>query len=203
MIGTLHLESVQADTDQTKMRWLPVLIPVIPCSFDIQLLSSSDSAQIGQVKSKAKVQPWYKSPPSLRRIDPWDRSSKAKVQLKSRSSYHGRCSETSASPAAGLYERFRSYADEGLSCVCYPAARCPASLTLTILPMYSRMYNRVVVRCFDNCVTGFRSKTLSKSEVTCVEHCADRYIKMTQRVGLRFAEYQALQQQKAAASTGS
>lgn len=62
------------------------------------------------------------------------------------------------------------------------------------------MYNRVVERCFNTCVTGFRSKTLGKSEVTCVEQCADRYIKMTQRVGLRFAEYQAMQQQRAAAA---
>ena len=58
------------------------------------------------------------------------------------------------------------------------------------------MYNNVVRRCFDNCVTGFRSKTLSKGEIGCVEQCAERYIKMTQRVGLRFAEHQALQQKR-------
>ena len=58
------------------------------------------------------------------------------------------------------------------------------------------MYNNVVQRCFDNCVTGFRSKTLSKSEINCVEQCAERYIKMTQRVGLRFAEHQAMQQKR-------
>mmetsp|Transcript_26382 Transcript_26382/g.55160 ORF Transcript_26382/g.55160 Transcript_26382/m.55160 type:complete len:97 (+) Transcript_26382:242-532(+) len=56
------------------------------------------------------------------------------------------------------------------------------------------MYNNLVYRCFDNCVTSFRSKALDKGEVSCVEQCAARYIKMTQRVGLRFAEHQALQQ---------
>ena len=60
-----------------------------------------------------------------------------------------------------------------------------------------RMYNNVVMQCFDTCVGGFRSKTLSKGEVGCVEHCAERYIKMTQRVGLRFAEHQAMQQKRA------
>jgi mitochondrial import inner membrane translocase subunit TIM9 len=59
------------------------------------------------------------------------------------------------------------------------------------------MYNNVVMRCFDTCVTGFRSKTMSKYEIACVEHCAERYIKMTQRVGLRFAEHQAMQQKRA------
>jgi mitochondrial import inner membrane translocase subunit TIM9 len=59
------------------------------------------------------------------------------------------------------------------------------------------MYNNVVYRCFDNCVSGFRSKTLATHEITCVEHCADRYIKLTQRVGLRFAEHQAMQQKRA------
>jgi import inner membrane translocase subunit TIM9 len=54
-----------------------------------------------------------------------------------------------------------------------------------------------VFRCFDVCVTGFRSKTLAKHEISCVENCADRYIKMTQRVGLRVAEHQAMQQKRA------
>ncbi|GAX13158.1 hypothetical protein FisN_17Hh088 [Fistulifera solaris] len=55
------------------------------------------------------------------------------------------------------------------------------------------MYNKLVMRCFDGCVTSFRSKSLDKSESSCVEHCASRYVKMTQRVGLRFAEHQAMQ----------
>lgn len=60
------------------------------------------------------------------------------------------------------------------------------------------MYSSLVHRCFNGCVHSFRSKTMDKSEASCVEHCAARYVKMTQRVGLRFAETQALQQQRAA-----
>ena len=60
------------------------------------------------------------------------------------------------------------------------------------------MYNRLVERCAEGCVTSFRSKTLDKHEISCLENCAGRYIKMTQRVGLRFAEHQAMQQKRAA-----
>eukprot|EP00934_Nitzschia_sp_Nitz4_P004645 Nitzschia sp. Nitz4//scaffold226_size53432//4353//4817//NITZ4_006690-RA/size53432-augustus-gene-0.53-mRNA-1//1//CDS//3329542718//4635//frame0 len=60
------------------------------------------------------------------------------------------------------------------------------------------MYNNLVERCFEGCISSFRSKTLDKGEAGCVENCASRYIKMTQRVGLRFAEHQAMQQKKAA-----
>eukprot|EP00535_Pseudo-nitzschia_heimii_P007110 CAMPEP_0197174132 /NCGR_PEP_ID=MMETSP1423-20130617/789_1 /TAXON_ID=476441 /ORGANISM="Pseudo-nitzschia heimii, Strain UNC1101" /LENGTH=97 /DNA_ID=CAMNT_0042623031 /DNA_START=84 /DNA_END=377 /DNA_ORIENTATION=+ len=60
------------------------------------------------------------------------------------------------------------------------------------------MYNRLVERCAEGCVSSFRSKTLDKYEITCLENCASRYIKMTQRVGLRFAEHQAMQQKRAA-----
>lgn len=59
------------------------------------------------------------------------------------------------------------------------------------------MYNTLVSRCFDVCVTSFRSKTLDKSESSCAEQCAARYVKMTQRVGLRFAEHQAMEQKRA------
>mmetsp|Transcript_4099 Transcript_4099/g.5578 ORF Transcript_4099/g.5578 Transcript_4099/m.5578 type:complete len:98 (+) Transcript_4099:117-410(+) len=51
-------------------------------------------------------------------------------------------------------------------------------------------------RCFNQCVTSFRSKTLDKYEDTCLENCAKRYLKMTQRAGMRFQEHQAMLQKK-------
>mmetsp|Transcript_23151 Transcript_23151/g.48906 ORF Transcript_23151/g.48906 Transcript_23151/m.48906 type:complete len:97 (-) Transcript_23151:224-514(-) len=65
------------------------------------------------------------------------------------------------------------------------------------------MYNNLVERCFNSCVSSFRSKSLDKYETSCVENCASRYIKMTQRVGLRFAEHQAMQQKRAADALGA
>lgn len=47
---------------------------------------------------------------------------------------------------------------------------------------------------------GFRSKNLEAEESKCVTECAQKYMKMTQRVGLRMGEYQyaksQLQQRK-------
>ena len=60
-----------------------------------------------------------------------------------------------------------------------------------------RMYNDLVERCYLQCVTSFRSQSLNETEKTCVASCAEKYIKLTQRVGFRFAEHQAQQGQQA------
>lgn len=52
------------------------------------------------------------------------------------------------------------------------------------------MYTSLVHRCFNTCVYSFRSKTLEKGEASCVENCASRYVKATQRIELRFVEHQ-------------
>ncbi|XP_059305590.1 mitochondrial import inner membrane translocase subunit Tim9-like [Lycium ferocissimum] len=51
-----------------------------------------------------------------------------------------------------------------------------------------RMYNSLVERCFTDCVDNFRSKKLDKQEETCVTRCAEKFLKHSMRVGLRFAE---------------
>ncbi|GAB2272513.1 protein transporter tim9 [Dionaea muscipula] len=51
-----------------------------------------------------------------------------------------------------------------------------------------RMYNTLVERCFMDCVDSFRRKTLDKQEETCVRRCAEKFLKHSMRVGLRFAE---------------
>eukprot|EP01041_Mallomonas_annulata_P008054 gene8054-16512_t len=58
-----------------------------------------------------------------------------------------------------------------------------------------KMYNRLVEGCFSKCVTTFRSKQLDEKENKCVAQCSEKFMKLTQRVGLRFAEYQALKAQ--------
>ncbi|KAK7249278.1 chaperone-mediated protein transport [Aureococcus anophagefferens] len=71
-----------------------------------------------------------------------------------------------------------------------------------------KMYNNLVEQCFAHCVAArdgvsferarrtaasFRSKALDKKEDECICRCAEKYIKLTQRVGFRFAEHQAAQ----------
>ncbi|KAK2972373.1 hypothetical protein RJ640_014431 [Escallonia rubra] len=51
-----------------------------------------------------------------------------------------------------------------------------------------RMYNSLVERCFSDCVDTFRRKTLDKQEETCVRRCAEKFLKHSMRVGMRFAE---------------
>ena len=51
-----------------------------------------------------------------------------------------------------------------------------------------RMYNTLVERCFADCVHTFRRKTLEKDEEACVNRCAQKFLKHSARVSLRFAE---------------
>ncbi|KAK9170486.1 hypothetical protein Syun_002626 [Stephania yunnanensis] len=54
--------------------------------------------------------------------------------------------------------------------------------------IYLRMYNTLVERCFNDCVDSFRRKSLDKQEETCVRRCAEKFLKHSMRVGMRFAE---------------
>ena len=61
-----------------------------------------------------------------------------------------------------------------------------------------RMFNGLVERCFSECVSSFRSKALTGPEETCVNACAEKYLKHSARVGLRFGEITMAQQQEGA-----
>ncbi|XP_004505864.1 mitochondrial import inner membrane translocase subunit Tim9 [Cicer arietinum] len=51
-----------------------------------------------------------------------------------------------------------------------------------------RMYNSLVEKCFNDCVDTFKHKSLQKQEETCVRRCAEKFLKHSMRVGMRFAE---------------
>ena len=46
--------------------------------------------------------------------------------------------------------------------------------------------------CFTECVQKFPSRVCSREEMTCIENCTDRYLKLRLRVGQKFQYYQAL-----------
>mmetsp|Transcript_44028 Transcript_44028/g.71672 ORF Transcript_44028/g.71672 Transcript_44028/m.71672 type:complete len:82 (+) Transcript_44028:123-368(+) len=52
------------------------------------------------------------------------------------------------------------------------------------------MYNRLVERCFTDCVENFRTTKLDQKEHTCLSRCVDKFLKHSQRSGVRFAESQ-------------
>ncbi len=49
--------------------------------------------------------------------------------------------------------------------------------------------------CFDECISGFRSKKLTSAEKECVTKCATKFTGFTQRVASRFQELQIKLQQ--------
>lgn len=79
-----------------------------------------------------------------------------------------------------------------------PPARPPACLPQ--LRDSLSLYNRLSKRCFDDCVSSFRTRTLDRGEETCVVRCAEKFLKHMARVTVRFGEVQ--QQQMGAAGAG-
>ncbi|KAG5042736.1 hypothetical protein JHK87_006651 [Glycine soja] len=51
-----------------------------------------------------------------------------------------------------------------------------------------RMYNSLVEKCFKECVNTFYRKSMTKQEETCVLRCAQKYLRLSMQVGLRFSD---------------
>jgi len=51
-------------------------------------------------------------------------------------------------------------------------------------------YNNLVERCFNECVTSFRTKALEPSEEQCMKRCVQKFMSYSQRVAMRFQEKQ-------------
>ncbi|KAK4049783.1 protein transporter tim9 [Microbotryomycetes sp. JL201] len=56
---------------------------------------------------------------------------------------------------------------------------------------FMNLYTNLVERCFNSCCNDFTSKALSSKEEHCVNTCADKFLKHSERVGLRFSEMNA------------
>ncbi|VDN19309.1 unnamed protein product [Gongylonema pulchrum] len=54
-------------------------------------------------------------------------------------------------------------------------------------------YNVVAEQCFMSCINDFTTRTVSDSEDQCCSNCLDKFLKMTQRMSLRFQEHQLIQ----------
>ncbi|VDD92713.1 unnamed protein product [Enterobius vermicularis] len=54
-------------------------------------------------------------------------------------------------------------------------------------------YNNVTEQCFGHCITDMTTRTVNEREEKCATNCLDKFLKMTQRLALRFQEYQMLQ----------
>eukprot|EP00127_Corallochytrium_limacisporum_P000845 Clim_evm21s26 gene=Clim_evmTU21s26 len=64
---------------------------------------------------------------------------------------------------------------------------------------FLRLYNGLTEKCVGDCVEDFTVRHITGHEQSCIEYCASKFIKLSQRIGQRFAEQQALQQEAAGA----
>ncbi|KAM9786498.1 mitochondrial import inner membrane translocase subunit Tim9 isoform X2 [Syngnathus typhle] len=63
-------------------------------------------------------------------------------------------------------------------------------------------YNKLTENCFMDCVKDFTSREVRPEESSCSESCLQKYLKMTQRISMRFQEYHIQQNEALAAKAG-
>lgn len=63
-------------------------------------------------------------------------------------------------------------------------------------------YNKLSEICFADCVWDLTSRKVSNKESLCALNCAEKYLKMNQRISSRFQEFQLLSNENAMAQMG-
>ncbi|KAG1973201.1 mitochondrial import inner membrane translocase subunit Tim9 [Pimephales promelas] len=63
-------------------------------------------------------------------------------------------------------------------------------------------YNKLTENCFMDCVKDFTTREVKPEETSCSESCLQKYLKMTQRISMRFQEYHIQQNEALAAKAG-
>lgn len=53
---------------------------------------------------------------------------------------------------------------------------------------FMRLYTGLVDRCFNDCIFDFTSHKVSEKEDGCLSKCADKFLKHSERVGIKFQE---------------
>lgn len=60
-------------------------------------------------------------------------------------------------------------------------------------------YNKLSEICFRDCVWDFTGRSVSRQESTCALNCAEKYLKLNQRISTRFQEFQMIANENAVA----
>ncbi|KAK0043276.1 mitochondrial import inner membrane translocase subunit Tim9 [Biomphalaria pfeifferi] len=53
-------------------------------------------------------------------------------------------------------------------------------------------YNKITEQCFMACIHDFTSRRIISAENSCALNCLEKYMKMTNRISLRFQEHQLI-----------
>ena len=58
------------------------------------------------------------------------------------------------------------------------------------LRTFLQTYNKLTETCFHDCVHDFSYRNVSTNENSCAMNCAEKFLKMSQRIGVKFQEVQ-------------
>lgn len=65
---------------------------------------------------------------------------------------------------------------------------------------FMKQMNKLTEICFDDCIWDFTTRKISGLENQCSLYCAEKYLKMNQRVSTRFQEFQVMSNENALAA---
>ncbi|NXW45883.1 TIM9 translocase, partial [Nyctiprogne leucopyga] len=65
-----------------------------------------------------------------------------------------------------------------------------------------RIHNRFAENCFLCCIRDFTIREVKAEDMTCSDRCLQKYLKMTQRISMRFQKYHIQQNKALAAKAG-
>ncbi|NXV21020.1 TIM9 translocase, partial [Cepphus grylle] len=63
-------------------------------------------------------------------------------------------------------------------------------------------HNKLTENCFLDCTKDFTSRVAKPEEMTCSDHCLQKYLKTAQRISMRFQECHIQQDEALAAKAG-
>ncbi|NXL60999.1 TIM9 translocase, partial [Chordeiles acutipennis] len=65
-----------------------------------------------------------------------------------------------------------------------------------------RIHNKFAENCFLGCIKDFTIREAKQEDMTCSDHCLQKYLKMTPMIFMRFQEYHIQQNEASAAKAG-
>jgi len=68
----------------------------------------------------------------------------------------------------------------------------PSDVELKTFKDFLLQYNVLTEQCFNSCITDFTKRQVSDKEERCSKNCLEKFLKMSQRLAIRFQEHQAL-----------
>jgi len=75
----------------------------------------------------------------------------------------------------------------------------PDNEQIAAFKTYLQNYNKLSEVCFTDCIWDFTSRKVTTGENNCAMNCAEKFLKMNQRISTRFQEFQMMANENAMA----